>query len=144
MAAPTSLSGKSLLVKIETSTPGTYATVCGLKARSHKMSRPKVDTSVQDCDDSSLTYTQSDVGPLSHEVTGSGVAAKTALPTFYAWMEDGLPKNIQIVEEGTGWSTYTGAAYLTDFEKTGDIEGGKVEVSFTLSSSGLWTRTTNA
>lgn len=143
MADPVTLSGKKLVIKVETATPGTYAVWCGAKGKSHKMSRPKVDTSVQDCE-TLETSTQSDVGALSRDVSVDGVCDKTALPMCYAWMESGATKNIQIVETGVGWSTFEGAAVLTDFEVKGDIDGGKVEFSASLSNADAWVRSTNS
>lgn len=140
----TTLSGKKLLIKLETATPGTYAVICGIKAKTFKVSRSTVDTTVQACDDPDDVYTETDVGPMSNEVTGSGVAAKENVGTLYDWLKDGTAKNIQVVAEGVGWSTWAGAAVLSDFEVTGDVEGGKVEISISLKGSGAWTRTTNA
>lgn len=141
--AVTTLSGKRLLLELETTTPGTYAVICGIKAKTFKASRPKVDTTVQACDDPDDTYVESDVGPLAIEISGSGVAAKEAVPTLWDWLTGGTSKNVQVRQVGVGFSTWSGAAILSDFEVTGDIEGGKVEISLSISGTGAWDRETN-
>ncbi len=145
MTLPATSSGRYVLVKVETATPGTYATICGFKDRSLKASRSSVDTSVQDCDDSDIVVVDRDVGPISYEISGSGVATAAGLTLLATWFESGAPKSVKVESNsGTGWTTWTGDALLTSYEFGGQIEGEKATISATIVSTGAWTRTTNA
>lgn len=141
MALPTTGSGRHLLVELETEVAGTYAAICGFKDRSLKATRSAADVSVQDCDDPDIVVVERDVGPMSWEISGSGVATKEGVPTLLSWWESGSAQNVRVkLSTATGWVQYTGAALLTDVEFGGNIDGDKVSLSATIVSTGLWTR----
>lgn len=145
MALPETTAGRYVLVKVETATPGTYATICGFKDRSLKASRPSVDTSVQNCDDPDEIVVDRDVGPISYEISGSGVASKAGLVTLATWFESGEAKSVKVESNsGAGWTTWTGDALLTNYELGGQIEGEKASITATIVSTGAWARTTNS
>lgn len=144
MAQPVSLAGRNFILKKETATLGTYAALCGVKAFSFDISRATTDTTSQDCADSDLLYTETDVGPIKYAVSGSGVVAKASLDEMLDWIESGEAANIQLVMEGTGWQTFAGSALLTKFTMGRDIEGGKVAFDYDLALTGVVTRSTNA
>lgn len=144
MAQPVTLAGRKFILQKETTTPGTYAAICGVKTKTFEMSRSTVDTTSQDCADADVLYTETDVGPAKYTMSGSGVAAKTSLDDLLDWFDGGSAANIKLVMTGTGWQTFTGAALLTKFTLGSDIDGGKVTFDFETEMTGAVTRTTNA
>ena len=143
MAQPSTLAGRLFILEWETS-PGTYAPICGVKTKSFDMTRSTVDTTTQDCEDPDLLYTETDVGAAKYQVTGSGVVAKQSWSSLYAWFKSGDTKTIRLVQEGTGWMTFSGAALLASLKLGGEIEGGKMTFDFDMPMTGAVTDTTNA
>lgn len=143
MAQPSTLVGRHLILEWETS-PGTYAAICGIKAKSFDMTRATVDVTTQDCEDPDILYTETDVGAAKYQVTGSGVVAKQSWSALHAWFKSGAPKNIRLVMDGTGWMTFSGSALLVSLKASGDIEGGFAQFDFDMPMTGAITETTNA
>lgn len=135
MARPTTVSGKNLLVKVGNGAdPEVFAAPCGLTTRGINFSKETNDTTVPDCDDPDLpSWTERDARTLAATVSGSGILAVEALPTWRGFFMSTDTKNCQIWVGTSGY--FEGAFHCTSFNVTGEI-GNKVQVEIELQNDG--------
>src|SRR6188474_3383586 len=88
---------EELALQMETSTPGTYVTICGLVDVTISR-KANVDTvEIPDCDDESLPMSvERQVRSLEVTVSGTGVWAQTSYGTLMDWYYSAATKNIRI------------------------------------------------
>lgn len=123
--------GKDLLIKKETATPGTYATIAGQRSTSFSINQEQID--VTDKDDSRWRkLLEGGVRSMSLSTSGllQSAAAHGALVTAAA---AGTIANYQIVyADGL---TFTGAFQIASLEGSGEYTDSQ-QFSLTLESAG--------
>jgi predicted secreted protein len=141
MAKPTTYPASKLYISLgDGATPTeTFTAPCGLVSKGIVFSKETNDTTVPDCDDPDApAWTERGVRTLSAEVTGSGILAAEALPTWWAWYANTESANVRIglnappADNGGYWA---GLMHLTSFSVTSEL-GDKVQVAATLISDG--------
>lgn len=111
--------------------------VCGLNTKSFGISATTSDQEVPDCDDpSAAVWIERTTRALSSEVSGSGTMAQETLATWRTWMLDAEAKNVRIVVGVSPAGYFAGSYVLTNFELSGSLNDGKVQVSVTMQSDG--------
>jgi predicted secreted protein len=145
VAKPTVLSSAKLLVMIgDGAGSEVFTAPCGLTSRGINFSKELNDTVLPDCDDPDAPYWVGRVTTsLSGTISGSGVLAKEALPTWRAFFFSLNPKNVRVkLDGGSGWGYWAGSFHCATFNVTGD-NGEKVSVEIELQNDGeiTWTAT---
>lgn len=123
-------------------TPEVFAIPCGFTEKALSISKDLIDTTVPDCDDpDAAAWIGRDVRTISASVSGNGVLAMEALPTWRAWAMSALPKNVRVELTGTGAQNggyFAGSMHLSSFEITASL-GEKVQVAVSMESDGALT-----
>jgi predicted secreted protein len=141
MAKPKTLSASKLLVLLGNGATPTevFTAPCGITTRGIAFGKDTTDVTVPDCDDPDApSWVERDVRSLSGTITGSGILALEALPTWWEFYNSTTPTNARVkldapaLDNGGHWA---GAFICTEFSVTGDL-GDKVAVAVTLISSG--------
>lgn len=149
MTAPVTAKYEELVLEVETTTPGTYAKLCGLMGFTVTRAA-QVDTSEvpADCDDESLPYTvNKQVRSLDFQISNASATwAQTSHEMIMAWFYSGATKNVRIqhVRAAVGDTEYeSGAALLTQLDHV-RTKGQKVMATISLQFDGTPTRTDKA
>ncbi|MDI3335865.1 phage tail tube protein [Defluviimonas aestuarii] len=145
MAAPVTAKYEQLVLEVETTTPGTYAKLCGIMGfsinREAQVDRVEVPA---DCDDESLPYSvEKQVRSTEYVVEGEAVWAQQSHETVLQWFRSGTTKNIRIqhVNAASGDVEYeSGAALLTQLNHQRS-KGQKVTASIRAEFDGTPTTT---
>lgn len=137
MAKPTTLSAAKLSIWVGNGvSPEVFAAPCGLTTRGINFSKNLNDQSVPDCDDPDLpAWIERVTRDLQAGVTGSGVLALEALPTWWAFWRNTEAQNCRIVLDHSTAGRWEGAFHCSNFNVTGNL-GDKVQVEVTLASDG--------
>lgn len=149
MAKPVTSRFHEMVLEVETSTPGTYAKICGITGRTVTRTTNLSETEVPaDCEDESLGA-EIEVAPQSSSVTVSGTAvwARQSHEMMMDWWYLRERKNIRIahLNVAVGDTEYeTGPAYLATLNDSAEISGGKVTREIEIRFDGLPTRTAKA
>lgn len=135
---------EQMTLEVETSTPGTYAIICGM-VDVEVTRTANVDTSqVPDCADESLPHhVERSVSGIEVTVSASGVWAQSSHEMIQAWFYSGATKNIRLGHQNAsvGDTQYeTGPALLTNLSNA-RAKGTKVTASINLEFDGTPTRT---
>lgn len=148
MAAPvTAKFGKFLVLLSDGGSPEQFIAPCGFTSKSLTLSKNLSEVSIPDCDDPDAPiWLGRDVESLTASVTGEGVLAASAVPT---WMDaydstESIEAQVEI-EFSTGTLLYQGFFHLSTFTPAAE-QGGRVTVSVELQSdgeiTGTWTPVT--
>lgn len=140
MAQPTTLSAAKLLILIGNGAgPEVFAAPCGLTTRGINFSKETNDVTIPDCDDPDLpAWTSRVTRALSGTISGSGVLAMEALPTWRDFFFSTGTKNVRVkldanlAANGGYWQ---GAFHCTTLNVTGEI-GDKVQLELELQNDG--------
>lgn len=143
MAQPTTLNASKLSIWIgSSSSPGTFVAPCGLTTRGINFTASTNDVTVPDCDDPDLpSWTARVVQALSAGITGSGILAVEAVPTWREFFFDATSKMCRVVLDGTGLAAsldlgyFEGLFICSALNITGDL-GNKVQVEINMTSDG--------
>ncbi len=144
MARATTEAFHEMVVEIETSTPGTWAKICGLTSRTASRTSNMSTSEVPDCDNEALPASL-ERAVQSQEVTvsGTGVWAAQSHGVMMDWWYSGATKNIRIghLKAEPGDTEYeTGPAYLVSLNNTAE-RGTKVSAEIEIQFDGLPVRT---
>jgi predicted secreted protein len=114
------LRGTQLFIKIETSTPGTFAHPCLINTkRGIKFTCNSNKIVVPDCDNpDDPAWQEVLVDALAMSISGTGVLDLQGVADFSEWFMSGAGKNIQVWLGTFGY--WEGSFKLTDFESSGD------------------------
>jgi predicted secreted protein len=124
--------------------PAVFTAPCGFTSKSLSLTKSLSEITIPDCDDPDApSWVGRDVESLSAEVSGEGVLAAEAVPTWQAAFESTASIEVQIdIEFSSGTLTYTGFMHLESLEITAE-QGGRVQMSVSLQSdgelTGAWT-----
>jgi predicted secreted protein len=143
MAQPTTLNASKLSIWIgSSSSPGAFIAPCGLTTRGIQLSASTNDITVPDCDDPDApSWTARVVQALSAGVSGSGILAIEALPTWRLFFMEATSKMCRVVIDGTGLAAALDCGYFeglficSALNITGDL-GNKIQVEVTMTSDG--------
>lgn len=144
MAVAVTQKFEELVLEVETSTPGTYAKLCGLT--DVDISRTaNVDTvEIPDCDDESLPYSiERQVRSIEVTISATGVWAQSSWGTMSEWYYSATTKNIRIrnTKASVGdLETEAGPALLTNLSHS-RTKGQKVTATVEIQFDGTPTRT---
>lgn len=147
MAAPvTARFGKFRVLLGDGASPETFAAPCGFTSKSLQLSKNLTDVNIPDCDDPDApAWVGRDVESLTATISGDGVLAESALPTWQAAFANTSSVNTKIEIEMTDATyTYTGLMHLSALSYSAE-SGGRVNVSVEMQSDGelVYSLTTN-
>lgn len=144
MARPKTLKGSKLLLLLGNGAdPEVFAAPCGLNARGINFSKETSDSTVPDCDDPEKpSWQERSVVSLSGTISGSGILALEALPTWREFFFSTDPKTVRVkldaplADNGGYWE---GLFHCTSFNINGP-NGEKIGVEIELQNDGevLW------
>jgi len=143
VAQPTTMRfGKFRVLLGDGATPEAFTAPCGFTSRSFSRSKELSDIVIPDCDNPDApSHVARDVRSLSSSISGSGVLAKTALPTWEAAYDSAESVNCRIeMDWGDTTITYEQRFHLSSMELSGE-DGGRVQISVSMESDGAYTRT---
>lgn len=143
MAQPTVASFGKFIVQLgDGASPEVFSAPCGFTERSLELKADTNATQVPDCDNPDApAWEDKDVRTLSASITGQGVMALEALPTWRTWFFSALPKNVRVrlnAPTGKNPGYYQGAAILTSLKHDSNI-GEKCKLSVSIENTGAWT-----
>jgi hypothetical protein len=120
------IEGEKLLIKIgDGGAPEVFAHPCLINTtRGISFGANLTETEVPDCDNPSApAKIQRRARSVDFTITGAGKLHKTDALNYINWMNSGLPKNAQVVQNDTGANggfTGSGALILRTFAITGE------------------------
>ena len=139
MAKPTTANASKLTIWVgDGETPEVFEFPCGLTTKGIAFGASTNETNVPDCDDPDApAWTERVVSALSAPITGSGILAKEALPTWESWFFSAAKRNCRVIIEWdeTTINRYDGAYLLTAFTINGTL-GNKIQIDVALSNDG--------
>jgi TP901-1 family phage major tail protein len=130
--------GRLLMIKRETATPGTYEYCAGIRARSFEINNNMVDSTVADIADLAGIVQEAVVyGIQSMNFSGAGLFDNVTVGKAVATDAiNQVAKNYQVIVPGLG--TFTAEFKLESFKLSGDTEG-EMEFDTTFRKSGAVT-----
>lgn len=135
---------EELVLEVETSTPGTYAKICGLIDVEISRTANITTTEVPDCDDESLPhYMEKAVSSIDVKASATGVWARSSHEMIMAWFYSGQSKNVRIgnLAASVGDTEYeTGPAFLASLTNA-RAKGQKVSAAIEIEFNGTPTLT---
>ncbi|WP_299734654.1 phage tail tube protein [uncultured Roseobacter sp.] len=138
---------EELVLQVETSTPGQYATICGLIDVEISRTANLDTVEIPDCDDESLPLSvEKQVRNIEISASGTGVWAQSSHETLMDWFYSSATKNIRIgnLNASVGDTEYeTGPAILTDLSNS-RTKGQKVTASISIEFDGTPVRSAKA
>lgn len=144
MAQPTTARpGRFIIMLGDGGDPETFSAPCGFTSKSATWSRSLAEVSIPDCDAPDDPFWQSrDVESMSFSVSGEGVLAAEAVPTWLAVLGTINSVNVQveITYTGAGVLLVTGALQLESLE-VGAQQGQRVSINVSMQSDGIMTTT---
>lgn len=138
--------GETLLVEVETATPGTYAAPLTINlARSLELSATAEKSVIPRTDNPSAPgKTVAVITSVDWKASGAGTVNLGDDVTYATWLLSGAPKNVRISNANTGGMVLIGAAVLTTFSMNSDGIGKKVQGSIALEGADIPAVTTHA
>lgn len=143
MTKPTTINASKLYISLgDGAATEVFTAPCGLTTRGITFTKNLNDTTVPDCDDPDApAWIERSVESFTGEVTGSGVLATEAYPTWRTRFLASVSGNVRIglsvpLAQNGGW--WAGKAHISSLAITGDL-GEKVQVAVTITSDGVWT-----
>jgi len=142
MARPTTFANKDFIILLgDGATPEVFTAPCGLTTKGINFTKDVNDTTVPDCDDPDLAAaTERAVVATSASISGDGILAAEALPTWWSFYELNGSRNCQVKLVGVtpNGGQWDGKFILTGFNVTAAI-GEKVNVAVEMQSDGVVT-----
>jgi hypothetical protein len=137
MAQPTVIAGTKLLILVGNgATPEVFSQPCGLTTRNFDLAASTNSTLIPDCDDPEApAWEAKDVNALSATISGSGVMAIEAFPTWKDWFMNAQSKNIQIKLDDPALGYWQGSFIMSSAKFTG-VRGQKVNIDCTMVNDG--------
>ncbi len=139
MAKPTTRSWSKLSIWVgDGADPEDFTSkVCGLRAKTFRISGTTSDQEVPDCDDPDLAvWIERIERALSAAISGSGTMAEETFAFWRDWKLSAGAKNVRVVLALTATGYFYGRFLLTEFELTASLDDGKIGVSVSLVSDG--------
>ena len=147
MPAPvTARPGRFVISLGDGGSPEAFVAPCGFTSKSFTWSRNLAEVTIPDCDDPDAPFWQSrDVESLSCSVSGEGVLAAEAVPTWLAVLNSLDAVNVQIEITFTNGSILLieGAMQMESLE-LGAQQGQRVSINVSMQSDGPMTQTWTA
>lgn len=144
MPAPvTARPGRFVISLGDGGSPEAFVAPCGFTSKSFTWSRNLAEVTIPDCDDPDAPFWQSrDVESLSCSVSGEGVLAAEAVPTWLAVLNSLDAVNVQIEITFTNGSILLieGAMQMESLE-LGAQQGQRVSINVSMQSDGPMTQT---
>lgn len=143
MTAPTTIKFGKMVVKLgDGAAVEVFAAPCGFVSKALNLSKNINETNIPDCDDPDApAWVGRDVQSLTWNVTGQGVLAKEAFPTWQSFFNSTTSRNVRIEITFPGLPiVYAGAAHLETFEISADL-GNRVQLNIVLQGDGTLTQT---
>jgi len=140
MAQPTVIVGTKLLILVgDGATPEVFSQPCGLTTRNFDLAASTNSTLIPDCDDPEApAWEAKDVNALSATISGSGVMAIAAFPTWKNWFMNAQSKNIQIKLDDPALGYWQGS-FIMSAAKFSGVRGQKVNIDCTMVNDGAIT-----
>lgn len=145
MAQPTVIVGTKLLILVgDGATPEVFGQPCGLTTRGFDLAASTNSTLIPDCDDPEApAWEAKDVNALSATISGSGVMAIEAFPTWNDWFMNAQSKNIQIKLDDPALGYWQGS-FIMSAAKFSGVRGQKVNIDVTMVNDGAITFVDNS
>ncbi len=143
MTQATTIKGGKVRIKLETSTPGTYATPCGFTSKTVSFAKGLEEVQVPDCDDpDKVDWLGRDATSLSMSVSGEGVLAEESIETWLAAWEsiDSVKVKIEM-EFPSKTITWSGSMHIENMEGVSP-NGRRSTATISMQSDGEMTRVT--
>lgn len=135
---------EEMTLSVETSTPGTYAKICGIQDVTIDRKANVDSTEVPDCDSEDLPFTvERDVRSVEVTISGTGVWAQTSQDMLKAWFYSGATKNVRLTDAKAAVGDIeieSGAALLTKLTNS-RTKGKRVSAEIELQLAGAVSRT---
>jgi hypothetical protein len=137
MAQPTVIAGTKLLILVgDGASPEVFSQPCGLTTRNFDLAASTNSTLIPDCDDPEApAWEAKDVNALSATISGSGVMAIEAFPTWKNWFMNAQSKNIQIKLDDPALGYWAGS-FIMSAAKFSGVRGQKVNIDCTMVNDG--------
>lgn len=139
MAKPITVKFGKFFVRLsDGETPPSFVAPCGFTSKSFTRNKTLNEVQIPDCDDPDApAWSARDVASMSATISGSGVLAQAAVPTWEEALASTESIECEVELEYPDGSTdvYTGLFHLESFEVTGAL-GERVNVSVTMQSDG--------
>ena len=139
MAKPTTARPGRFVISLgDGGDPETFTAPCGFTSKAFNWSRSLAEVSIPDCSDPDLPDWQSrDVESMSCSVSGEGVLAAEAIPTWLAVLNTVVSVNVQveITYIDVGVLLMEGAMQLESLE-IGAQQGQRVSINVSMQSDG--------
>lgn len=148
MARPTTAKWTKFLIMLgDGATPTeTFAQPCGLVAKAINFAAGSSEIAIQDCaDPDAPAWMERAVTTFSAGITGSGILAMEAWPTWRVWFFSGAPKNCRVKIDmplANNGGYFQGAFLITALDLSGSETDGKIRIpTLTMQSDGpvAWT-----
>lgn len=138
MAKPTTAKFGQFTVSLsDGASPAVFSAPCGFTSKSLVLAKNLTEISIPDCDDPDAPiWLGRDVASLTASISGEGVLAAEAAPTWQDAFDSASSIEVQIVITfATGTLTYTGFMHLENLT-FGAEQGGRVTISVSMQSDG--------
>ena len=138
MAQPTTARPGSFIIALgDGGSPEVFTAPCGFTSKAFTFTRNLADVLIPDCNDpDAANWVGRDVVSLSAQVSGEGVLAAEAVPTWLAVVNSVEAVNVTLtVTYSTGVLTMTGAMQVETFGVAAE-QGQKVNVNVSMQSDG--------
>lgn len=138
MAKPTTARPGSFIIALgDGGSPEVFTAPCGFTSKAFTFTRNLADVLIPDCNDpDAANWVGRDVVSLSAQVSGEGVLAAEAVPTWLAVVNSVEAVNVTLtVTYSTGVLTMTGAMQVETFGVAAE-QGQKVNVNVSMQSDG--------
>lgn len=135
MAQPTTARPGAFIISLWNGSA--FVAPCGFTSKSFSWSRSLSDVTIPDCDDPDAPFwVARDVESLSASVSGEGVLAAEAIPTWLSVLNSIDAVQVQIeITYTTGVLTVTGLMQLESLE-VGAQQGQRVSINVSMQSDG--------
>lgn len=144
MALATTAKFSEMALHLETSTPGTYAAICGLVGVEFTFTNETADAQIPDCSDESLPHEiQREVVSTDWSVSATGVWSQESHEAILQWALTGAVKNVRMIysKAAVGDVEFiTGPAILTSLGHARE-KGQRVSASLQIVKAGAVTTT---
>lgn len=147
MARATTENFDQMVLEVETSTPGTYAKICGMVGVTITRTANLEESEIPDCDDETAPHAvDAEVRSLTVTVSGTGVWAQSSQDMLKTWFYSGAAKNVRLTDAAAAIGdaeVEAGQALLTTLTNT-RAKGQKVTAEIELRFKGLPSMTDKA
>lgn len=137
MAKPTTVRFGKFRIKLETSTPGTYAAPCGFTSKSLTLTKNLSEVNIPDCDDpDAVAWVGRDAESLSAAVSGEGIIAAESVEAWLdAWESEESINVLLEIEFPAKVVSWTGKMHVATLNPAAE-QGGRVTMSVEMQSDG--------